>query len=103
MEEHSKRWDINVSGTANSTFLKEYILSNQVFLVKRQCRYSKMNAFTQLVIVEIQRESDITYSDHFYVLYRWTETELKKENRNFFISRHGYSQKPFSGTILIFC
>ena len=36
LEEHSKRWYINVRGTANSTFQKEYVSSNQVFLVKRQ-------------------------------------------------------------------
>ena len=80
---------------------KEYVSSNQVFLVKRQYRYSKMNAFSQL-IVEVQRVSDITFLNYFYVLYRWAEAELNKENRNFFISRHGNSQKPFSGTILIF-
>ena len=60
-----------------------------------------MNAFSQL-IVEVQRVSDITFLNYFYVLYRWAEAELNKENRNFFISRHGNSQKPFSGTILIF-
>ena len=102
MQEHSKQWYINVRGTDNSAFQIEYVSSNQVFLAKRQYRHRKMNAFTQL-IVEVQRVSDITYLDHFYVLYRWAEAELNKENRNFFISRHGNSQKPFSGTILIFC
>ena len=70
--------------------------------IKHQYCYSKMNEFTQL-IVEVQQVSDITYLDLFYVLYRWAEPKLNKENINFFISRHGNPQKPFSGTILILC
>ena len=50
--------------------------------IKHQYCYSKMNEFTQL-IVEVQQVSDITYLDHFYVLYRWAEAKLNKENRNF--------------------
>ena len=51
-------------------------------LVKHQYRYSNINELTQL-IVEVQQVSDITYLDHFYVLYRWAEAKLNKENRNF--------------------
>ena len=58
---------INVCGATNSTFQKEYVSSNQVFLVKRQYRYSKMNAVSQL-IVQVQRVSGITFLDYFYVL-----------------------------------
>ena len=58
---------INVCGATNSTFQKEYVSSNQVFLVKRQYRYSKMNAVSQL-IVQVQQVSGITFLDYFYVL-----------------------------------
>ena len=52
----------------SSTFWKEYVTKKDVYLVKRQYRYNKLNEFSQL-IVEVMTED--AFLDYYYILYRW--------------------------------
>ena len=86
------QWYINKRATTSSTFRKIYVAKKDVYLVKRQYRYNKLNDFSQL-IVEIKRMTEDDVLDYYYVLYRW----LGDKQQRFSVRRHGNVQRPFLG------
>ena len=62
------QWYFNKRTATSSTFWKEYVTKKDVYLVKRQYRYNKLNEFSQL-IVEVMTED--AFLDYYYILYRW--------------------------------
>lgn len=84
------RWYINKRTTTSSTFRKEYVAKKDVYLVKRQYRYNKLNDFLQL-IVEVKRMTEDVFLDYYYVLHRW----LGDKQQQFSVGEHGNAPKPF--------
>ena len=86
------RWYINKRTTTSSTFRKEYVAKKDVYLVKRQYRYNKLNDFLQL-IVEVKRMTEDAFLDYYYVSHRW----LGDKQQQFSVGEHGNAPKPFLG------
>ena len=84
------RWYINKRTTTSSTFRKECVAKKDVYLVKRQYRYNKLNDFLQL-IVEVKRMTEDVFLDYYYVLHRW----LGDKQQQFSVGEHGNAPKPF--------